>query len=165
MSPFECPFEEDVITLAVQGRRPDAALQAHADVCPVCGDLLRLAPEFDVEAARLRADARVPDAGRVWWMAQLRARHEAARDAGRPITAAQIIAFTCSIALLGACLGATSTWFQATLARLAGFASSIPLRGVLSYAAALLSEHAVIIALSLAALIAVPAAFLAVSRE
>ena len=48
-------------------------------------------------------------------MSQLRARREAARTAGRPITAIQVLAFSAAMGLLGACFGATSQWFQATV--------------------------------------------------
>lgn len=166
MNPFECQFEEETLAAAVSGRRPDAALQAHIEVCSICGDLARLAPEFDEASARLRSQIRVPDASRVWWMAQLRARHEAAHEAGRPITAAQIIAFTCSITLLGACFGATSSWFQAMLARLADSLSAEPFRNALAFAASLVSGHLLLAAVAAGAVLAIPAVvLLAVSRE
>src|SRR5207237_8139161 len=99
----------------------------------------------------------VPDSGRVWWLAQLRARREAARAAGRPITAAQVIAFACAAGLLGACFGATSLWFQSALGSMAGFLSAL---------SALLVEHEAL-AIGMAALVfLVPAAvYLAAGRD
>ena len=46
--------------------------------------------EFAREAAAV-----LPDSGRVWWKAQMRARREAVEAVGRPITAIQVVAFTC----------------------------------------------------------------------
>ena len=67
----------------------------------------------------------LPDSGRVWWKAQMRARREAVEAAGRPITAIHVAAFACAMVLMGACIGATSSWFQAGLkwawAEIAGF--------------------------------------------
>jgi hypothetical protein len=76
-----------------------------------------LATAFREARAEIQTSAAIPDSGRMWWIAQLRARREAAKSAGRPITAAQVIAFACAVGLLGACIGATSTWFQTALRR------------------------------------------------
>jgi hypothetical protein len=104
----------------------------------------------------------VPDSGRVWWLAQVRARREAAKTAGRPITAAQVLAFGCSVALLGACFGATSTWFQAALQEVLSSATGMDITALIP----LLVEHGALAAAMVAVLLLVPAAvYLAVGRD
>jgi hypothetical protein len=79
--------------------------------------VVAIASAMDEAREDVRANAVVPDSGVVWWRAQIRARREAADAAGRPITAAQAIAFACMVGVLGALIGATSTslqkWLQA----------------------------------------------------
>ena len=118
MKRIECEFEADVLAAVVQSRWPnrvDAALREHARTCEICSDVAAVAGALDADRDEIRAAVTVPDSGRVWWLAQLRARREAAQAAGRPITAAQVMAFTVAVALLGACFGATSTWFQSVV--------------------------------------------------
>lgn len=160
MTPFECPFEDEVLSAVEQGRWPgrvETSLRDHVETCPVCRDVVRVAEAFDGRGAEDRSGAAVPDAGRVWWMARLRASHEAARAAGSPITAVQVLAFSCSVALLAACFGATSGWFQAMLKRAGGYAASWDGTALLSAAAQLLSQHAPLAALGGAILVVVPA--------
>jgi hypothetical protein len=118
MKPVECEFEADVLTAVMQSCWPDrvdAELRAHVSGCAICSDVAAIAGAIDDDRTAMRACAAVPDSGLVWWRAQMRARREAAAAAGRPITAVQVIAFACAMAVLGACFGATSTWFQAAL--------------------------------------------------
>jgi hypothetical protein len=90
----------------------------------------------------------------VWWIAQLRARREAIKEAGRPITAAHVIAFACAVGLTGACFGATSAWFQAAL------------RDFIPSATAIVLQHGAIAAGMAILLFVVPAAvYLAMGRE
>jgi hypothetical protein len=112
MRQVECEFESEVLTAALQSRWPkrvDAELRAHVKACTICSDVVAIASAVDDAREEMRAGAVVPDSGRVWWLAQLRARREAAEAAGRPITAVQVIAFACAVGLLGACFGATSS--------------------------------------------------------
>src|ERR1700722_17820032 len=111
MKVVECEFEADVLAAALQSRWPervDAQLRAHVAGCAVCADVAAIAVAVDAAREELSASAVVPDSGRVWWLAQLRARREAVETAGRPITAVQVIAVACAFGLLGACFGATS---------------------------------------------------------
>jgi hypothetical protein len=158
MKLVECEFESEVLAAALHARMPEP-LRAHAAGCAICSDLATIAAAIDDARERMRGDVVVPDSGRVWWLAQLRARREATKAAGRPITAIQVIALACAIGLLGACFGATSTWFQAWLARiesaLAGFS-----------AAAFLAEHGLIVLAAVLVLLLVPGAvYLALGRE
>ena len=100
----------------------------------------------------------VPDAGRVWWLAQLRARREATEAAGRPITAAQLIAFACAVGLLGACFGATSTRFQSAVGWItssaAGFHAKAILPSAMAHGALILTMAAVFFLISTAVYLA-----------
>jgi hypothetical protein len=122
----ECEFEADVLAAVMQSRWPervDTELRAHAASCPLCSDVVAVAGAIACEAEQPLRAANIPDAGRVWWVAQMRARREAAKTAGRPITAVQVLAFSAAMGLLGACFGATSEWFQ----RVVRFAAAIDL--------------------------------------
>jgi len=115
---IECAHEADALCAALQSRWPDRVdqeLRAHIESCPVCKDVVAIAAAIDHDRETTAAMAAIPDSGRVWWLAQMRARREDARAAVRPIATAQWIAFACAIGLLGACFGATSEWFQSAL--------------------------------------------------
>ena len=159
MRPVECEFEADVLAAAVQSRWPgrvDPQLREHVRTCQICADVAAIAAVFDQDRDQVRASAAVPDASRVWWLARLRARREAAAAAARPITATQVVAFASVIALMGACFGATSTWFQATLKEI--LSSRTP--------AAVLLEHGALAAGMLALLLLLPAAiYLAIAKD
>jgi hypothetical protein len=113
ISSIECVREDEVLMMVSTGRWPEAApaeLRTHADHCEVCREL-------GLAAAAISNDAEVfmpslPSSGTVWWRAQLRARREAARQVGRPITAAQMLAFAAMVGVAGAVFGATTQWFQ-----------------------------------------------------
>jgi hypothetical protein len=161
----ECEFEADVLAAAIQSRWPervDAALREHVRNCQICSDVAVVAGAIDLARDEMRSAITVPDSGRVWWIAQLRARREAARTAGRPITAAQIVAFGCAVALLGACFGATSAWFQSTLRWMLSSFTGRDAQALWP----LLMEHGALAAAMLAVLLLVPAAvYLVVVRE
>jgi hypothetical protein len=149
MIPVECEFEAEVLAAVVQSRWPertDPALRAHVAGCVICSDVASVAGVLDESCEEIRRQAVVPDSGRVWWLAQMRARREAARTAGRPITAAQVLAFACAVGLLGACFGATSTWFQGAVVQVKGFLSVA------------LTEHAALAALAVALVLVIPGA-------
>jgi hypothetical protein len=149
MTPVECEFEAEVLAAVVQSRWPertDPALRAHVAGCVICSDVAAVAGALDGSCEEMRRQAVVPDSARVWWLAQMRARREAARTAGRPITAAQVLAFACAVGLLGACFGATSTWFQGVLVQAKGFL------------AVALTEHAALAALAVALVLVIPGA-------
>ncbi len=110
----ECPMEADALFAAIHDQWAPG-LREHVAGCPVCADVAVVAGAVGVEAETAVAAVELPEAGRVWWMAQLRARREAAKTAGRPITAIQVLAFSAAMGLLGACFGATSEWFQGTV--------------------------------------------------
>jgi hypothetical protein len=169
MKPVECEFESDALDAALQSRWPervDAHLRAHISACAICSDVVAIATAVDDARVEMRALAIVPDSGRVWWLAQLRARREAAEAAGRPITAVQVIALACAVGLLGACFGATSTWFQSALRWIASSLAAFDVRAFLPFGAALIAEHWALILAMTAVLFLVPAAvYLAIGRD
>ena len=160
-----CEFEAEVLAAVLQSRWPECveeSLRAHAAGCPICSDVAAIAGAIDEDREELRTASVVPDSGRVWWLAQMRARREAAAAAARPITAAQVVAFACAMVLLGACIGATSTWFQSALKTLAGFR----IQSLLPLAAAMTAGHGLLVLTMAAVLLLVPAAvYLALLRD
>jgi hypothetical protein len=91
----ECVREQDVLDALTAGRWPgrcDDDLRAHVSGCAVCRDLADVARAMIAEQDVAWRDARVPSAGVMWWRAQLRAREDAARAAGRPVAFIQGVA-------------------------------------------------------------------------
>jgi hypothetical protein len=169
MKPVECEFETEVLAALLQSRWPervDANLRAHVLDCTICSDVAAIAGAVDNAREELRAGAIVPDSGRVWWLAQLRARREAAEAAGRPITAAQAIAFACAVGLLGACFGATSTWFQSALRWTRSSLAGFDVKALVLSAIGLLVEHgALALAMAVVLLLVPTAVYIALGRD
>jgi len=161
MNAPECAFEEEVLAAALQSRWPDrvpSELRAHVESCSLCRDLAEVSGAISEMREEMRPATVLPDAGRIWWMTQLRARREAIQTAGRPITAVHIAALGCAAGLAGACFGATSAWFQSVLNWLAS-------RGAPS-AWDVVAQHSLLAAAMAVLLLAVPAAvYLAIGRE
>ena len=129
--PVECEFEADVLCAVLQSRWPEQAepaLREHAAHCHICADVATVSSAIAVEADQSRMAVEVPDAGRVWWVAQRRARSEAAKTAGRPITAVQVLAFSAAMGIIGACFGATSEWLQGSLKWFRGFLAGVDIK-------------------------------------
>jgi hypothetical protein len=168
MPPIECEFEAEVLAAVVQSRWPDhadSALRAHAGKCAICSDVAAVAAAIGEAGDEMRASVTVPDSGAVWWRARLRARREAAQAAGRPITAAQVIALACAAGLLGACFGATSSLFQSILSRIGSAVAAVDWKSLASSLAALLAAHgALAVAIAVVLLLAPAAAYL-IGRE
>lgn len=168
MEPVECEFESEVLAAVIQSRWPDraeASLRAHASTCAICRDVAAVAGAIDKAREEMRASAAVPDSGGVWWRARLRARREAAKAAGRPITAAQVIALACAAGLLGACFGATSSLFQSALRWIASSVGALDWKAFVSFAAALLAGHGALAAGIAAVLLLAPAAAYLMGRD
>jgi len=108
-----CPHEQTIVDLVVAGRwleESGDALRAHAAECRACAETLELARLLQDDQKALCAEAPVPSAGAVWWRATIRARAEAARAAGQPITLLQGIAAATAVGLFVALVGA---WWRA----------------------------------------------------
>ena len=161
MTRVECEFESEVLSTALQGRWPDrvdSELRAHVASCVICSDIVAVASALDEAREDMHACAVVPDSGRVWWLAQLRARREAAETAGRPITAAQVIALAAAMGLLGACFGATSRWFQASLGWFGSSLAGLKTPALLPTVLSLVAEHGALVLAMAAVVLLVPAA-------
>jgi hypothetical protein len=147
MSPRECPFEAEVLEAALHTCW-DPELRAHLESCATCADIAAVAGAIEAERA---APPAIPDSGRMWWMAQHRARLEAAQAANRPMTAVQAIALVCAAVVLIAYLPAAvsrihGTWFV--------------------WVGSLLLEHGLLAIGMAAVLLLLPAAvYLAIGRE
>jgi len=162
MERAECVFESEVLAAVVQSRWPervDPALRAHVAACEICADVAAIAGAMEECREETLVEVAVPDSGRVWWLAQMRARREAAKTAGRPITAVQVLTFACAMGLIGACFGATSTWFQSALRGMgasAGFQDAV----------AVVAQHGALAVGMVALVLLVPAVvYLAIGRE
>lgn len=95
---IDCVREQDVLDAVASDRWPDrcgADLREHVRGCAICADVAEIAGALAEERDRTWSEADVPPATLVWWRAQMQARAEAARRAGRPITVAQIVAIVC----------------------------------------------------------------------
>ncbi len=166
LRPMDCEFEAEVLSAALQARWPervDAELRAHAAGCAICSETALVAGAIEQAREDSRQAAAIPDAGRVWWLAQLRARREAVRAADRPITLMQVAAFACATGLLGACFGAcfgaTSAWFQSALRWGHSWLQSLPLTG-------LVMQHLMLaVGLGAVVLLLPAAAYLAFGRD
>lgn len=163
-----CPREAEVLQ-SVECRSyrtvPDE-LQRHIARCPVCSDLATVAAAFDGARQHLTATTALPDAGRVWRQSQLRARQEAIRSAGRPITAAQLVSFGAAMGLLGAYVGATSTGLQSALSWLHRQSPSLDSLAWTAAASAFIADRGLYFALLAGVVILVPSAVCwALSRE
>ncbi|MCC6586945.1 MAG: hypothetical protein IT168_09665 [Bryobacterales bacterium] len=86
--PVECPFEAEVLAAVLQGwwpQRAAAGLRTHVAGCPVCAGVVAVGTALLEDRRHLRSAAVLPNAGRVWWLAQTRARRDAAAAANRAI--------------------------------------------------------------------------------
>jgi hypothetical protein len=122
MTPLECEFESEVLAAVLQARWPDrveAQLRAHVTACRICSDVAAIAGAIEDTREDMSARAVIPNSGRVWWLAQRRARREAAEAANRPMIAVQVVAFVCALCLLGWCVRVASTWLSSVFARIA----------------------------------------------
>lgn len=168
MKPVECPREAEVLQ-AIECRSHRAVgseLERHIAACPVCADLACVAGAFEGARKNLTESAALPDAGRVWRQAQIRARQEAIRSAGRPITAAQLVSFGAAMGLLGAYVGATSTGLQSALVWTQRQWTAIDKLAWLTTAATFIGDHAFYFTVLAGAVVLLPTAVVwALSRE
>lgn len=111
-----CPCERDVLDLVAIGQWParaDATLRAHAAECAVCREVAAVATVVR-EWADEPQPIKVPDAAVVWYLAQVRAKEDAARRASRPVLAAQLIALA-TVILAVVTMGPSAGWYLSLL--------------------------------------------------
>jgi hypothetical protein len=165
---IECEFEADVLSAVLQSRWPERAedgLREHVKTCVICSDVAAVAGAIECAREETVPHA-LPESGLVWWKAQMRARREALETVARPITAIQLAAFACAMVLMGACIGATSSWFQSGLqwiwAEIVGF----DLKTFIPYATALIAGHVLLVLCMVAMVFVVPVAvYLAIGKD
>jgi hypothetical protein len=137
----QCEREQDVLD-AVGAGRCDEELRAHVSACTVCADLADVAAAVVDDRDDAWSHARLPSAGIVWWRAQLRAREDAARAAGRPVAFIQGVAASVALWLIVSLVRAVPaqylaewrTWIASalphltfTMADVSRVASTVPL--------------------------------------
>ncbi len=83
MKPRHCEREEEILSAVRSGRR-DEELRAHAGACPACADLLLVAEFMDAHG-KAAAPGPLPDPGRIWTKAQVRAKSATVERATWPI--------------------------------------------------------------------------------
>jgi hypothetical protein len=122
-------------------------LRAHVETCAVCHDLVNVAHAFAAAGDESGDLDALPEPSRIWWTAQLQAREDAARRAARPITVTHAVAFAAIVGVLGALLGASSSWLQATLKQVGAWLSSVDVRtwSMPAPVASVLTDHAVLV--------------------
>ena len=97
-----CDRESEILRSVSAGQWPercDDELRAHAASCAGCTDLAEVASALAAERDAAIRHAHVPASGAVWWRAQMRARQDAARAAGRAMSLMQAAAI--AIAVIG----------------------------------------------------------------
>lgn len=154
-----CPREPEIVELVVAGRwtdEADDALRAHAAQCGACAETLELAGLLRDDQRTLCDEAPVPSAGIVWWRASMRARAEAARTAGQPITLLQGIAAATAVGLFVAFAGG---WWRSA----ADLVSSVDTRSALMTSAA--PGPLLLLALAACVIVAPLAVYLATADE
>jgi hypothetical protein len=92
MKQGHCVFEEKIAEARRTGQWSDALL-AHLADCRACEEVALVAGYLCESAEETRLAAALPDAGRIWWKAQLAAKAEAMERAMRPILWARRFAF------------------------------------------------------------------------
>jgi hypothetical protein len=118
MKTFDCGREDDVLDALTSGRWPervDGELLSHVAGCSICTDVVEVASAVLEVRANEPTEARIPSSAVMWWRAQMRARQEAAREAARPITVAQVVASAAAIVLMMIVLGTLSPWLMESL--------------------------------------------------
>ena len=113
MMRWRCSRESDTARAASAGEWPDG-VRAHAAGCPICRDVALVAGALRRDPRHLPADLPPAAAGRIWWMARIRARRAAAQRALRPITVMELAAMAAmalvAAGALASVLPAAASW-------------------------------------------------------
>lgn len=123
---IDCTREQDVLDAVAAGRWPercDAELQEHIRLCRICQDVAVVSAALSEERNVAWESATVPPSSLVWWSAQIRAREEAARVAGRPIALAQGVALICLLAVAVVLVPLMLPWLRLAAAAASDMAS------------------------------------------
>lgn len=83
----------------------DAGLRQHVADCHECADVALAAQAMSEMRALDEAEARIPDAGLMWWKAQLLSKRTAGERATRPIRFIERFSYACGVAVfIGVCV-------------------------------------------------------------
>ena len=108
-----CTYEEELTKALKSGHWPEGCtpeMRTHVAGCASCGDLVLVTQVFQ-RAKQESLQETLPGASNLlWWRAQLRQRNAVVKRVGRPITIAQIFAF--SVTLLVAVVFVASQYKQ-----------------------------------------------------
>ena len=115
MMKWRCSRESDAARAASTGEWSQE-LHTHAADCSVCRDVALVAGALGGDQRDPSTDLPVASAGRIWWMAQLRARRTAADRALRPISVMELVAIAVMVPVAA---GALSSAFPVVAAWLA----------------------------------------------
>jgi hypothetical protein len=122
MKVVECPREAELLDAVLSDawkRGCGVELEAHAENCPVCADLLEVTRALGSEHRVSITEARIPPASVVWWRAEWRLRQNAVRTASRPVSVAQALAAASCVGMIAALIGFLVPSARSLLARLA----------------------------------------------
>ena len=117
MMRWHCSRESDTARAASVGEWPEG-LRAHAAECSVCGDVALVAGALANDRRNLPAEPPVAGAGRIWWIAQLRARRAAAERAVRPIAVMELVAIIAVVPVASGALASALPTISSWLAEL-----------------------------------------------
>ena len=161
---IDCLREADVLEAVALDRVH--LVRDHLDACASCAEVAEIAAALRRDHEAGCRDAHVPSAGAVWWRATIRARAEAARTVSQPITLAQGVAAACVIGLAFGFAGVA--WRSlSTFSTIGDFLVRLDAHDEIATASALVLQHALPLALGLAAclVIAPLALYFALSDE
>jgi hypothetical protein len=99
MMPAACEKEEAVLR-AARLEAWSEELRRHAASCQICGSVALAVRFMRIGADDHAGDHPLPDPGRIWWQAQIRARRETAARATQPIAFVETGAWIGGIAAL-----------------------------------------------------------------
>ena len=99
-----CKNESRILEALRDGCKPEAfeeSLREHVAGCISCAELVYVHELFQKDGEQMRVAAPIPEAGRIWWRAQMATRRACAERALRPIAIAERAAFAAgSVALV-----------------------------------------------------------------
>lgn len=117
MMKWRCSRESDTARAASAGEWSEE-LRTHAADCSVCREVALVAGVLGADRRHRRTDLPVASAGRIWWTAQLRARHTAAERALRPISVMELVAIAVLVPVAAGALASALPVVAAWLAEL-----------------------------------------------
>ena len=149
----ECPRESDVLQAVAFDRM--AEVREHLDTCASCADVAEMARVLRQDYSVTLREAHVPSAGAVWWRATIRARAEDARSVSKPITVAQSVAGACVAGLIAGFASVLWRWLSSLMSAGDVLVRLDARRDEIAAASSLVLQHALPLALGLAACLVV----------